>query len=178
MNHSPTEGAQGSANSGTPLNAELFYRNITSMFAYDDKLAKMSAKELIIEVLGSNAADYRCVNELMNRVLPDFTKVITDEETEAASDPSPEKFAPLSLSEKLDAPRTDATMEAMQGGRFRPDKTHPLYVLSKELERQLAQSEERVAKLEGLVGKVVINGGCMSNEQLFEARALLSSKTN
>lgn len=84
----------------SPLDSAKLYDNLMSILDYDDKLAKMTPKELVLECLGSRAADYRCVNELMNRVLPNFTEVITDEETEAATTPSPERSQPLSLSEK------------------------------------------------------------------------------
>lgn len=60
---------------------------------YADKLKKMTPRELIFEVLGSKAADYQVVNELMNRVLPDWEKQFTDEELEAPNT-TLERYAP------------------------------------------------------------------------------------
>lgn len=91
--------------------AEKLLGNLMSIFAYDDQLKKMSAKELVLEVLGSTAADYRCVNELMNRVLPNYSDVLTDAETEAATTKSPEQFEPLRLT-RSDVERELAAKDA------------------------------------------------------------------
>lgn len=45
-------------------------RAIMSLFSEQDRLARLSPAELIVETLNGEAADYLVVEELMNRVLP------------------------------------------------------------------------------------------------------------
>lgn len=133
MNHSPTEGAQGSANSKTPLNT-------TEKFIADMELDAMK----------SRASAWSMVTSL----IPD--------------DPSQKG--------KSYAQVVCARIESLI-----------------EKERQLAQSEERVAKLEGALSRLIgaatvftIACNCQTASQddalsdvLESARALLSSsKTN
>lgn len=67
---------------------------LLSMLDYDRKLAAMTPRELVFEVLGSRAADFRCVVALMDRVLPGWQAEFTDAETENGPD-STERHEPL-----------------------------------------------------------------------------------
>lgn len=74
--------------------AESDADNLLALLDYDKKLAAMKPRELVFEVLGSKAADFRCVIALMDRVVPGWHSQFTDEETESGP-PSTERFEPM-----------------------------------------------------------------------------------
>lgn len=90
----PTVVPQGKAERDPLTDAEA--DSILSIIDHRQRLGGMTAKELVLETLGTDAADYSCVVELMNRVMPGWETALTDNETESSPD-SMEKRGPKKL---------------------------------------------------------------------------------
>ncbi|HTJ77691.1 MAG TPA: hypothetical protein VL357_01725 [Rariglobus sp.] len=56
--------------------------NLMALLDNARRLEKLSAEELVSECLGTAAADYAIVTELMNRVLPGWADILADDEPE------------------------------------------------------------------------------------------------
>lgn len=132
--------------------ADRIANNLHACLDNRDRLAKLTRLQLIAATLGSDAADYDVVVELMNRVLPHWEQ-LHDKTIDAAvaSLPSPVDGT------TTPTPRTDAQTAAMQK-RFSSEESESAYYamcdFARTLERELSLAEKRLGEAQGELHQV------------------------